>query len=131
MSDGVVDGSTAETASATLTALPGVRAGHWTDPVGRTVCSVVLFDPPGAVTSALVLGAAPGSREIALLAPEKTIERVQALVLAGGSAFGLDAASGVVRYLEERGEGFATPFGVVPIVPAAVLFDLSVGDPRA
>jgi L-aminopeptidase/D-esterase-like protein len=78
-----------------------------------------------------VLGAAPGSRETALLAPEKTIERVHALVLAGGSAFGLDAACGVVRYLEERGEGLATPFGVVPIVPAAVLFDLSVGDPRA
>jgi L-aminopeptidase/D-esterase-like protein len=115
----------------TLTALPGVRVGHWTDPVGRTGCSVVLFDPPGAVTSGLVLGAAPGSREIALLAPEKTIERVHALVLAGGSAFGLDAASGVVRYLEERGVGFPTPFGVVPIVPAAVLFDLSVGDPKA
>jgi len=131
VSDEVVDGSTVEAASATLTALPGVRVGHWTDPVGRTGCSVVLFDPPGAVTSGLVLGAAPGSREIALLAPEKTIERVQALVLAGGSAFGLDAASGVARYLEERGEGFATPFGVVPIVPAAVLFDLSVGDPRA
>jgi L-aminopeptidase/D-esterase-like protein len=112
----------------TLTALPGVRVGHWSDPVGRTGCTVVLFDPPGAVTSGLVLGAAPGSREIALLAPEKTIERVHALVLAGGSAFGLDAASGVVRYLEERGVGFPTPFGVVPIVPAAVLFDLSVGD---
>ncbi|MDF1524039.1 MAG: P1 family peptidase [Trueperaceae bacterium] len=115
----------------TLTALPGVRVGHWTDAVGRTGCTVVLFDPPGAVASGQVLGSAPGSRETALLAPEKTIEGVHALVLAGGSAFGLDAASGVVRYLEERGVGFATPFGVVPIVPAAVLFDLSVGDAQA
>jgi L-aminopeptidase/D-esterase-like protein len=115
----------------TLTVLPGVRVGHWTDAVGRTGCSVVLFDPPGAVTSGLVLGAAPGTRETALLAPEKTIERVHALVLAGGSAFGLGAACGVMRYLEERGEGLVTPYGVVPIVPAAVLYDLSVGDPRA
>jgi L-aminopeptidase/D-esterase-like protein len=115
----------------TLTALPGVRVGHWTDAVGRTGCTVVLFDPPGAIASGQVLGSAPGSRETALLAPEKTIERVHALVLAGGSAFGLDAASGVVRYLAERGVGFATPFGAVPIVPAAVLFDLSVGDARA
>lgn len=116
----------------TLTAVPGVRVGHWTDAVGRTGCSVVLFDrADGAVTSGKVLGAAPGSRESALLAPEKTVQRAHALVLAGGSAFGLDAASGVVRHLEERGIGFATPYGVVPIVPAAVLFDLSTGDPRA
>ena len=115
----------------TLADLPGVRVGHWTDADGRTGCTVVLFDPPGAVTSGLVLGSAPGSREFALLAPEKMMDRVDALVLAGGSAFGLDAATGVVRYLEERGAGFPTPFGVVPIVPAAVLFDLGVGDPRA
>jgi L-aminopeptidase/D-esterase-like protein len=117
--------------NATLTSLPGVRVGHWTDAVGRTGCTVVLFEPPGALTSGQVLGSAPGSRETALLAPEKAVDRVHALVLAGGSAFGLDAASGVVRYLEERGVGFATPFGVVPIVPAAVLYDLSVGDARA
>jgi len=123
--DGAPDGGD------TLTALPGVRVGHWTDPVGRTGCTAVLFDPPGAVTSGRVLGAAPGSREIALLEPEKMMDRVDALVLAGGSAFGLDAASGVVRFLEERGRGFPTPYGVVPIVPAAVLFDLAVGDARA
>ncbi len=111
-----------------LTSITGVRVGHWTDTAARTGCTVILFDPPGAVTSTLVLGAAPGSRETALLAPEKTVDRVHALVLAGGSAFGLDAASGVMRHLEARGVGFATPFGVVPIVPAAVLFDLSVGD---
>jgi len=114
-----------------VTDIPGVRVGHWTDPGGRTGCTVVLFDAPGAVTSGMVLGSAPGSREFALLAPEKAIDRVHALLLAGGSAFGLDAATGVVRYLEERGAGFPTPFGVVPIVPAAVLFDLSVGDARA
>jgi L-aminopeptidase/D-esterase-like protein len=118
-------------APGTLTDIAGVRVGHWTDAAGRTGCTVVLFDGPGAVTSGLVLGSAPGSREFALLAPEKMMDRIDALLLAGGSAFGLDAATGVVRYLEERGSGFPTPFGVVPIVPAAVLFDLGVGDPRA
>jgi len=114
----------------TITAIPGVRVGHWSDPSARTGCTVVLFDGDGAVTSGRVLGAAPGSRETALLEPDKSVERVHALVLTDGSAFGLDAATGVVRFLEERGVGFATPFGVVPIVPAAVLYDLSVGDPR-
>jgi L-aminopeptidase/D-esterase-like protein len=114
-----------------LTDIAGVRVGHFTDQVGATGCSVILFDAPGAVTSGRALGAAPGSREYALLAPEKMIDRVDALVLSGGSAFGLDAASGVMRYLAERGRGFATPYGPVPIVPAAVLFDLAVGDPRA
>ena len=113
----------------TLTAIPGVRVAHWTDVPAATGCSVILFDSPGAVTSGMVLGAAPGSREFALLAPEKMMDRIDALVLAGGSAFGLDAASGVMAYLADQGRGFATPFGVVPIVPAAVLYDLGVGDP--
>jgi L-aminopeptidase/D-esterase-like protein len=113
----------------TLTAIGGVRVGHWTDAAARTGCTVLLFDAPGAITSGRVFGAAPGTREVALLEPDKVVERVHALLLTGGSAFGLDAAGGVVRYLEERGVGFPTPFGVVPIVPAAVLFDLSVGDP--
>ncbi len=121
---------TGEEADLSLTSIAGVRVGHWTDAAALTGCTVLLFDPPGAVTSVLVMGAAPGSRETALLAPEKTVDRVHALVLAGGSAFGLDAATGVMRFLEARGVGFATPFGVVPIVPAAVLFDLSVGDPH-
>jgi L-aminopeptidase/D-esterase-like protein len=125
-----VTAGAAAPANDTLTALPGVRVGHWTDPAARTGCTVVLFEGDGAVTSGRVFGAAPGSRETALLEPDKSVERVHALLLTGGSAFGLDAASGVVRYLEERGLGFATPFGVVPIVPAAVLYDLSVGDPR-
>ena len=114
----------------TITAVCGVRVGHWTDPVARTGCSVVLLPDEGAITSGMVLGAAPGSRETALLAPEKSVERVHALVLTGGSAFGLAAAHGVMRVLEGRGVGHPTPAGRVPIVPAAVLFDLMVGDPR-
>ncbi len=115
----------------TLTALDGVRVGHWSDPRGRTGCSVVLLPSEGAVTSGMVLGAAPGSRECALLAPEKVVDRAHALLLTGGSAFGLAAATGVVQVLEELGVGHPTPAGPIPIVPSAVLFDLMVGDPRA
>src|SRR5262249_22234533 len=75
-------------------------------------------------------GAAPGTRETDLLDPVHTVEKVHAVVLAGGSAFGLDAASGVMRYLEERGVGFPTAAARVPIVPAAILYDLTLGDPR-
>jgi len=89
---------------------------------------VVLCPAGGCVASADVRGGAPGTRETALLEPEKTVQRIDAVVLAGGSAFGLDAAGGVTRWLEERGRGFPTPFGPVPIVPAAVVFDLGVGD---
>lgn len=112
-----------------LTTVEGLYVGHWTERSARTGCSVVLCPEGGCVASGLVLGPAPGSRETALLAPEKSVERVDALVLAGGSAFGLAAADGVVRWLEARGRGFETPFGRVPIVPAAALFDLGVGDP--
>ncbi len=89
---------------------------------------MVLCPAGGCVASADVRGGAPGTRETALLEPEKTVQRIDAVVLAGGSAFGLDAAGGVTRWLEERGRGFPTPFGPVPIVPAAVVFDLGVGD---
>lgn len=112
----------------TLTAVDGVRVGHWHDDAARTGCTVVLFPDEGAVTSGLVLGPAPGSREAALLGPEKTVERAHAILLTGGSAFGLAAAHGVMTLLEERGVGFRTPAGPVPIVPAAVLFDLMSGD---
>jgi L-aminopeptidase/D-esterase-like protein len=112
----------------TLTAIAGVRVGHWSDERARTGCTVVLFPRGGAVTSGLVLGPAPGSRESALLAPEKSVERADAILLTGGSAFGLAAADGVMRWLDERGLGFPTPAGRVPIVPAAVLYDLSTGD---
>lgn len=115
----------------TLTAVPGFRVGHWTDPVGRTGCTVILCPDAGAVASASFLGPSPGTREGVLLAPEKKVERVHALLLTGGSAFGLAAATGVVRVLEERGVGHETPWARVPIVPAAVIYDLGVGDPGA
>lgn len=113
----------------TLTAVAGLEVGHWHDVQARTGCTVVLCPEDGCVASADVRGGAPGTRETALLEPEKTVTRVHAVTLAGGSAFGLDAATGVMRWLEARGRGFPTPFGVVPIVPAAVIYDLGVGDP--
>jgi L-aminopeptidase/D-esterase-like protein len=111
-----------------VTAVPGVRVGHWTDAGAATGCTVVLF-PEGTVASAEVRGGAPASRELALLEPGRTVLRIDALVLTGGSAFGLAAADGVMRFCEERGMGFVTPAGPVPIVPALALFDLMVGDP--
>ncbi len=104
--------------------------GHWRDVTAQTGCTVVLCPEPGCVASGDVRGSAPGTRETALLEPEKTVQQVQAVLLTGGSAFGLGAAAGVMRYLEERGLGFATPFGAVPIVPAAALYDLSRGNPK-
>ena len=114
----------------TITAVPGVRVGHWTDPVGLTGVTVVLLPEPN-VTTGEVRGAAPGTRETALLAPGMKVEEVHAIALCGGSAFGLAAADGVMAELERDGHGFPTPAGVVPIVPAAVLYDLAVGDPHA
>lgn len=104
----------------------GVSAGHWTDPEARTGCTVLLFDRP-ALAAVDVRGAAPGTRETDLLQPDRLVRRVDALLLTGGSAFGLAAADGVVRFLAERGRGFPTPAGPVPIVPAAVIYDLGVG----
>ncbi|MGC8967762.1 MAG: P1 family peptidase, partial [Thermus sp.] len=106
--------------------LPGLRVGHFTDREALTGCTVVLVEE-GAVAAVDVRGAAPGTRETDLLAPENTVEKVQAVLLTGGSAFGLAAAEGVVGYLRERGKGFPTPGGVVPIVPGAVLYDLGRG----
>ena len=117
--------------NATLTAVPGFRVGHWTDPVGRTGCTALLCPPGGAVASASFLGPSPGTREGVLLAPEKQVERVHALLFAGGSAFGLAAATGVMRVLEEAGVGVDTLGGRVPIVPAAVIYDLGVGSAQA
>ena len=107
-----------------LTAVPGIRVGHFTLPEGRTGCTVILADGDGAVGGVSQRGAAPGTRETDLLNPLNMVERVNAIVLTGGSAFGLDAAQGVMRYLEEKNIGFKTGAGVVPIVPAAVIFDL-------
>lgn len=114
----------------TLTVVPGVRVGHHTDPVGVTGVTVVVPPVPN-VTTVEFRGAAPGSREAALLAPGMRVQTVHAIVLTGGSAFGLAAADGVARALEADGLGHETVAGVVPIVPAAVIFDLWLGDPAA
>lgn len=107
--------------------LAGLRVGHYTDSPAGTGCTVLAFDPP-AVAGVDVRGAAPGSREIALLAPECSVDRIDALVLCGGSALGLSAAGGVADQLRAEGRGHPTPAGPVPIVPAAVIYDLGVGD---
>ena len=91
---------------------------------GKSGCTVVLVDGEGAVGAVAQRGGAPGTRETDLLDPTNMVDRVNAVVLSGGSAFGLDAAQGVVKFLEEHGVGFKTPAGVVPIVPSAILFDL-------
>ena len=110
-----------------LTDIPGVRVGHWTNAEARTGCTVVLF-PSDTVASGEVRGGAPGTREFDLLAPERRVSRIDAVVLAGGSAFGLAACDGVVRWCEEHDIGFPTVAGPVPIVVGAVLFDLVEGD---
>ena len=107
----------------------GVSVGHFTDTRRPTGCTVVLV-PEGAVCGVDVRGAAPGTRETELLSPLNAVEQVHAVLLAGGSAFGLDAAGGVMRWLEERGVGVQVGPARVPIVPAAILFDLWVGDAR-
>lgn len=111
-----------------LTDVPGIRVGHWSDRRGATGCTVVL-STDGAVAGVDVRGAAPGTRETDLLRPGNLVDRVHAVVLAGGSAFGLAAADGVMRYLAERGVGFPVRSAVVPIVPAAILLDLGIGRP--
>ncbi len=106
----------------------GLKLGHAQAPGRLTGCTVILAqnDPAGAVAAVDVRGAAPGTRETDLLSPENLVERVHAIVLTGGSAFGLAAADGVVAWLEEQGIGLDTGYGRVPIVPAAVLYDLPV-----
>ena len=110
-----------------LTDVAGLSVGHFTDPRRPTGCTVVLC-PQGAVCGVDVRGGAPGTRETDLLKSENTVQQVHAVLLTGGSAFGLDAASGVMRWLEEHGHGLQVGPARVPIVPAAVLFDLWVGD---
>ncbi len=112
-----------------LTAVQGLKVGHHTLTTRPTGCTVILAEN-GATAGVDVRGSAPGTRETDLLSPTTVVDRVHAIVLSGGSAFGLDAASGVVRYLEERGVGYKFGGAVVPTVPAAILFDLGVGDPK-
>jgi L-aminopeptidase/D-esterase-like protein len=110
-----------------ITDVPGIRVGHVTDAEAMTGCTVILCPKEGAVGGVDPRGGAPGTRETDLLRPIRLVQRVHAVVLAGGSAFGLDAAGGVARWLEEHGVGFDAGVARVPIVPAAVIFDLDVG----
>ena len=112
-----------------ITDLPGLRLGNAQDLRAATGCTVLICEA-GAVAGVDVRGGAPGTRETDLLRPENLVERVHAVVLAGGSAFGLDSAGGVMAYLEERGIGFDVGVARVPIVTGAVLFDLACGDAR-
>lgn len=109
--------------------IPGIEVGHATDLEALTGCTVVLCRK-GATGGVDVRGGAPGTRETDLLNPLNLVEKVHAVVLAGGSAFGLDAASGVMRYLEEQGIGFDTGAAKIPIVPAAILYDLALGSAK-
>ena len=117
----------AQSPSKGITAVAGIRVGHHTLAERPTGCTVILVDGAGAVGGVSQRGGAPGTRETDLLDSSNLVERVNAIVLSGGSAYGLDAASGVMRYLEERNIGYKTAAGVVPIVPAAILFDLGFG----
>jgi len=110
----------------TLTDVPGLKVGHWTNLEAGTGCTVVLC-PQGAVASVDVRGGAPATRETDLLDPTCTVQQVHAILISGGSAFGLAAADGVMRWLEEHDYGFDTGVARVPIVPAACLFDLPLG----
>src|SRR5262245_44575278 len=112
-----------------ITDVAGIKVGHFTDSRRPTGCTVILCEE-GAVAGVDARGAAPGTRETDLLDPINTVQQIHATVLSGGSAFGLDTATGVMRYLEERGIGFDARVARVPIVPAAILFDLGVGDPK-
>lgn len=114
----------------TITDVPGILVGHTHDPAAFTGVTVVLA-PEGTVGGVDVRGGAPGTRETDLLRPENMVQHVDAVVLAGGSAMGLAAATGVVQWLRERGRGFDTGVARVPIVPAAVIFDLTVGSAEA
>ena len=114
----------------TLRSVPGIRVGHATDAEGLTGCTVVLA-PETAIAGVDVRGSAPGTRETDLLRPTALVDRINAVCLAGGSAFGLAAADGVMAWLAERGAGFVTGIRPVPIVPAAIIFDLGVGSPDA
>ncbi len=112
-----------------ITDVPGVKVGHFTDPRRPTGCTAILTED-GAIGGVDVRGAAPGTRETDLLDPSNLVDRVHGVILSGGSAFGLEAATGAMRWLEEKGIGFPAGPARVPILPAAILFDLGMGDHR-
>jgi L-aminopeptidase/D-esterase-like protein len=111
-----------------LTDISGIKVGHAQNQEALTGCTVVLCEG-GAVGGVAQYGGAPGTRETDLLRPMHLVQKIHAVILSGGSAFGLDTASGVMRYLKEKGIGFNTGVARIPIVPAAVIFDLSIGNP--
>ncbi len=121
----------ADDANHTLTAVAGLQVGQLTLTERPTGCTVVLAPPDGAVAGVDVRGSAPGTRETDLLNPINLVQKVNAIVLSGGSAFGLDAASGVMKWLDEHHRGYDVGITKVPIVPAAILFDLGVGGSAA
>jgi len=112
-----------------ITDVPGIKVGHYSDREAATGCTVILCED-GAVAGVDVRGSAPGTRETDPLRPMSLVGKAHAILLSGGSAFGLDAAAGVMRYLEERGCGFDVGVAKVPIVPAAILFDLRLGNSK-
>lgn len=107
----------------------GFRIGHWTDPVARTGCTVIL-PPAGSRAGVDIRGGGPGSRETEIIGPLANPQEATAVLFTGGSAHGLAAADGVMRWCEEHGHGYRTPGGLVPLVPAAVIYDLATGDPK-
>ena len=109
-----------------ITDIPGIKVGHYTDETSITGCTVILC-PPNTAASCDVRGNSPGSRELALLAPDKQMQEIHAILLSGGSAFGLGAANGVMKFLVEKTIGYKTPWAIVPIVPSAIIFDLNIG----
>src|SRR5260370_15635651 len=119
----------AEESAGGITDVQGIRVGHFTDSRRPTGCTVLIFDK-SATAGVDVRGSAPGTRETDLLSPTNTVQQVQAILLSGGSAYGLDAASGVVRYLEEHGLGIHVGPVTVPIVPAAGMYPFGVGDSK-
>lgn len=121
--------TTAPNPKSSITDVAGIKVGHFTDSRRPTGCTVILCED-GATGGVDVRGSAPGTRETDLLDPKNLVQQVHAIVLSGGSAFGLETATGVVRYLEERGIGYDVGVAKVPIVPAAILFDLGVGDAK-
>ena len=109
--------------------IEGIKIGHWTDSVNKTGCTSIISETP-LVASIDVRGGAPGTKEIALLDPIATAPNINGILLTGGSAFGLNASSGVVKYLEEKDIGIKFGGNTIPLVPSAVIFDLNVGDSK-
>jgi len=122
-------GVAADSPSGGITDVQGIKVGHWTESRRPTGCTVLIFEKD-ATAGVDVRGGAPGTHETDLLNPTTSVQQVQAILLSGGSAFGLEASAGVSRFLEENGRGFHMGTAVVPVVPSAILFDLGVGDPK-